>query len=350
MVIQDDPKTRDQVPAVPALRLMITGFMVTQSIYVAAKLGIADLLKDGPKSCDELANAVRAHPDALCRMLRALASMGIFAENQNGHFELTPLAMPLQTGVPGSLRAWAVMMGEEWVWRPWGELLYSVRTGEIAFDRVFAMGLFDYLSRNPEAGETFNEGMTASPMQPASAVVAAYDFSRINTIVDVGGGHGAQIAAILKANPHTSGILFDLPHVIEGARSLLEVEGVAARCELVGGDFFQSVPISGGAYILKAVIHDWDDDRSIAILKNCYRAMTNSGKLLLVERVMPARIEQSAVFHLLARFDLHMMVFNAGGRDRTETEFRALLDAAGFKLTNIFPTQSMSSIIEGVPV
>lgn len=349
MAIPDDLQTRDQVSAAMALPLMITGYWISQSIYVAAKLGIADLLKDGPKSCDELANAVRAHPDALCRMLRALASMGIFAENQNGHFELTPLAVPLQTGVPGSLRAWAVMMGEEWVWRPWGELLYSVRTGETAFHHVFAMEHFDYLSRNPEAAVIFNEGMTASPMQPASAVVAAYDFSRFRTIVDVGGGQGFQLAAILEANPHTSGVLFDLPHVIEGARSLLEAEGVAARCELVGGDFFQSVPAGGDAYILKTVIHDWDDDHSITILKNCYRAMANSGRLLLVERVMPARMEQSASFQLVARGDLQMLVM-AGGRDRTEAEFRALLDAAGFMLTNIVPTQSAVSIIEGVPV
>ena len=349
MTTQETTQSTNPVPPAVELRLMITGYWISQSIYVAAKLGIADLLKDGPKSSDQLAKSAGAHPDALHRVLRALASVGIFAENQEGHFELTPLAAALQTGVPGSLRDWAVMMGEEWVWRPWGELLYSVRTGETAFEHVFGMGHFDYLSRNPEAGETHNKGMTASPMQPPSAVVAAYDFSGINTLVDVGGGQGAQIAAVLKANSHIRGILFDLPHVIEGARSLLEVGGVAARCELVGGDFFQSVPVGGDVYLLKAVIHDWDDDRGIAILKNCHGAMTKQSKLLLIERVMPTRVEQSAAFQLVARFDLQMLVI-AGGRDRTEMEHRSLLMAAGFKLTRVIATPFGVSIIEGVTV
>jgi hypothetical protein len=268
-----------------------------------------------------VANAVRAHPDALYRVLRALASVGIFTENQDGHFELTPLAEPLQTEVPGSVRAWAVRMGEEWTWRPWGELLYSVRTGETAFPHVFGMEVFEYGSRNPEAGKIQYESRTASMMHEAAAVVAAYDFSRINTLIDVGGGQGSQIAAILKANPHIGGILFDQPHVIEGARRLLEAEGVAASCTLVGGDFFQSGPVGCDAYILKNVIVDWNDERSIAILKNCHRVMTTHSKLLLIARVMPARVEPSAACQFEAKTDLQMLVIT-GGRNRTEKEYR----------------------------
>lgn len=328
-----------------ALLQMLTSYRVSQSIYVAAKLRIADLLNDGPRSSDELAKSSGSDSRALYRLLRMLASVGIFAEVDQGCFTLTPLAALLQTGAPGSLRAYAIMNGEDWFWRPWGELLYSVKTGKTAFDHVCGMGIFKYLAQHPEAAEIFNEAMTGFTLT-STAVVAAYDFSGINTLIDVGGGQGALLAAILKANPQLRGVLFDLPSVIEGAKSLIEAEGVAERCELVAGDFFESVPGGAVAYILKFVIHDWDDDRAVTILKNCHRAVVEDGKLLVVEMVIPPGNEP--FYGKLA--DLNMLVLSGGGRERTEAEYRALFATAGFKLTKIIPTQSPTqfSVIEGV--
>jgi hypothetical protein len=344
MATQDRLQTRKPVPPVVALREIITGARSTQLIYVAAMLGIADLLKDGPKSSDELANRVGVHPHNLYRVLRALASLGIFAESSHGRFELTPQAEPLQTGVPGSLHPYAIRVGGEWMWGPWGQLLHSVRTGETAFDHVFDMGFFEYLSRNPQAGEVFNETMTISTEGGSAAVLAAYDFSGIATVVDVGGGHGSFIAAILKANPPLRGVLFELPHVAEGARRVIEAEGVADRCEIVAGDFFEAVPSGGDAYVLKIIIHDWNNEHAEAILQNCRHAMTNNGRLLLVERVIPPGNGPSEAKLL----DINMMVMT-GGVNRTEAEFEALFGATGFKLTKIVPTQSQFSIIEGMP-
>ncbi len=346
--MQNNPGEAGRPSPVVSLREMITGMRVTQLIYVAAKLGIADLLRDGSKSIDELASKVGAHPLALYRVLRALASLGIFAEVGNRQFELTALAGPLRDQVPGSLRAVAIMNGDEWRWKPWGDLLNCVKTGDTPFHRVLGMSQWEYLTKNAEAGTIFNKMMSGSTERTAKAVVEAeaYDFSGVNRVVDLAGGHGALIAAILKRYPDVQGVLFDLPHVAEQARKRLTDAGLAKRCEVIGGDIFASVPQGGTVYILSQVVHDWDDDRAIAILKNCYRGMKDKAKLLLVEKILPAHADQSVAVLML---DVHMMV-TTGGRERTETEYRALLDAAGFRVTNVIPTQSPMSVVECVPV
>jgi O-methyltransferase/methyltransferase family protein len=343
---QESPHTTNLLLPAMALRQMLLGYRFSQSIYVAAKLGLADLLKDGPKGSDELATAVGAHPDALHRLLRVLASVGIFAQVDQRRFTLTPLGALLQTDVPGSWWGTAVLTGEWW-WPAYGELLYSVTTGKPAHDHVYGMRNFEYFAQHPETGRLFHAGYAARRGPVSLAVAAAYDFSGVPLLIDVGGGAGDLMAAILQANPAMRGVVFDLPYTIDDARALVEAEGVAGRCDVVAGDFFASVPTGGHAYILRSVIHDWDDAHAVAILKNCHHAMQGQGKLLLVERVIPERAEQAPPVVLA---DLEMLVMTPSGRERTEAEFRGLFAAAGFKPTKIVPTPSEFIIIEGVPV
>jgi hypothetical protein len=333
-------------PPFVALFQMITGYYISQAIYVAATLGIADWLKDGPCSSDELAHATGTHAPSLHRLLRLLVSAGVFAEQEDGRFALTPIGAYLQTELPGSLRAVALQYTGPL--QAWSALLHSVQTGETAFDHLFEMGLFPYLAHHPEEAAIFNAAMTALSTQVATAVVAAYDFSPFGTIVDVGGGQGALLRAILRATPTARGILFDLPQVVTGAKELTEAAGLTERCTVVGGDFFAAVPAGGDAYLLSGVIPDWDEERSVAILHNCHRAMSPQGKLLLVEAVVPARIDRSAASQFSVRGDVNMLV-HTGGRNRTEAEYRTLFEAAGFQLTRIIPTQGLArSIVEGI--
>ena len=321
------------------------GYASTQLLYVAAKLGIADLLADGPRDADALAAATGAHPDALRRVLRASATLGIFAERGDGTFALTGLSRLLQSDTSGSLRASAIMFGEEWCWKPYGELLRSVLTGETAFDHIFHKGFFDYLGDHPEAATVFDDAMTNFSRDHAKAVVEAYDFSGVRQVVDVGGGHGSLLAAILKTSPSATGVLFDQPSVVAGATGGLKSEGVADRCDLVSGDMFESVHAGGDAYVLKWIIHDWDDARAIAILKSCREAMADNGRVLLIERVLapPGEVSQGT------RGDVTMMAL-MGGRERTEADFRGLLEASGFRLTRVVPTAIELSVIEAHPV
>lgn len=330
-------------PPVTLLQMM-TGYWVSQAVYVAAKLGIADLLADGPVSCDDLAAATHTHAPSLQRVLRALASVRVFSEVTPGHFALTPLAALLRSGTPDSMRSLAITYNEE-QYRTWGDLLHSVRTGEPAFEHQFGMGIFEYFAQNPEPARIFNEAMTAWTHQVADAVVGTYDFSPFATVVDVGGGHGTLLAAILRSNPATRGILFDLPHVVAGAEEFLTAAGVADRCTRIGGDFFAAVPTGGGAYVLAQILHDWDDDRCVAILTRCREVMPDYGKLLVVELVLPPGGEPFFGKWL----DLHMLVM-AGGRERTAAEYGKLLRAAGFELARVAPTLAGASIVEGVPV
>jgi hypothetical protein len=334
----------EATPQVEMLR-MIFGFMVSQAIHVAAKLGVADLLKDGPKGCDELARATATHAPSLYRVLRALASAGVFTETAPGVFGLTRLGETLRSDVAGSMRAMSVFMGDQCNWQAWGDILHSVKTGETAFEHVFGMGFFQHLEHHPEAARVFSEAMTSGSEPFNAAVTAAYDFSSINQLVDVGGGHGSFISSILKAYPKMKGMLFDVPHVGEGARCRLRAEGVAERCAVVAGDFLESIPEGADAYLMKHIIHDWDESSAIGILRNCRRAMRQDAKLLLVEEVLPCG-DTPAIGKLV---DLEMLLM-PGGRERTEAEYRQLLEAAGFRLTSITPTRCPLSVIEAAPV
>jgi predicted O-methyltransferase YrrM len=318
---------------------------VTQLIHVAATLGVADFLSGAPKSCHELAASLRVDPEALYRVLRALASFGIFEETDPRWFALTPMAQPLRSDVPGSLRGSAILYGERWWWQACGELLHSVRTGQPAFDHVHGKALFAFLDDAADAAATFNDHQTSMTQQDAAAVVSAYDFRKYARVVDVGGGHGALTAAILRACPSTTAVLFDQPAVIEGAKQRLRAEGVTDRCTCIAGDFFESVPEGGDAYVLKDIVHDWDDDRAMAILRNCRRGMAHAPadttRVLVVEKVIPPG---NAPFPGKLT-DITMMLV-AGGRERTAKEYETLLTGAGLALTRIVPTSSPASVIE----
>lgn len=332
-----------QFPPEAILPQMILGGLMQKSIWAAAKLGVADLLAEKPRTAEEIAVATGTHAPSLYRVLRFLAMAGVFAESSDGKFELTPIAELLRSDTPNSMRDYAIMMGEDWIWQAYGELMHTVKTGEIAHDKVQGMSSFEYYAQNEEVGKIFNRAMTNLSLLSAPAIVEAYDFSGIGKLVDIAGGHGLLLAAILKENPHLQGILFDLPFVIEGAGELLEREGVAARTEKVSGDFFESVSAGADAYLMKHIIHDWNDEKSVKILQNIRRAMNDDGKVLIVEMVVPEDNEPSPAKGL----DLVMLTIE-GGKERTTEEYRELLTAAGLRLSRIVPTHSPYSIIEAV--
>ena len=332
-------------PATTLLHLM-TGYRAMQAICVAARLGLADLLRDGARGSEELARATGADARALHRLLRALASLGVFGEDADGRFTPSELGALLRSDVPGSLRAAAIFFGDERNWHAWGKLERSVMSGEPVRGPRGTQVFLEESARDPEGAALFNAAMTSLTSAFDAAVTAAYDFSRLGTLVDVGGGQGALISSILAANPALRGILFDIPPVIESARGRIGEAGLAGRCELVAGDFFASVPAGGDAYVLKWVIHDWDDEHSVAILGSCRRAMARDGRLLLVERVVPERVDQSADTQGIVLGDLNMLLWT-GGRERTAAEYRALLASGGFTLARIVPTATQLSIIEG---
>jgi hypothetical protein len=338
--------SRVERPPAQAVVGLLAGARLAQAISVAARLGLADLLDAGSRTPAELAASTATNADALRRMLRTLAGAGIFAEEEaSGRFRLTPLAGPLRSTAPDSIRAYAVMAGERWIWQALGAMEHTVRTGEPAFDHVFGMPLFDYYARHPAAGRVSVEGLRSVGRGEDAAVAAAYDFSRAPTIIDLGGGQGGLLAAILRAAPEARGTLFDLPHVMDAARRQVEEAGVATRVRLETGDFFRSVPAGGDVYLLRKVLHDWDDDKARAILQVCRRAMTADARLLIVETlVAPGNTPCHA-----KELDLLMMVYT-GGRERTEQEYRELLDATGFALERTLATASTMSIIEAKPV
>ena len=338
------PDETEPTSSTMVLQRMIGGYIITQLLAVAAKLRIADLLRDGPQRSDDLAQATQTHPRALYRMLRALTSVGIFAETAAGCFALTPLAECLQTGAPHSLRSWAMLCGEEWWWHAWGKLSAGVQTGQTPFVQSHHMELFAYLTHHPDAAQLFDEAMTDMTGADFRATLAAYDFTGAATAIDIGGGQGLLLAALLQMYPQMRGMLFDRAPVLDGARQLLQREGVAARCVCVAGDFFDMVPTGGDVYMLRNIIHDWEDARALQILQNCRRAMHAQARLLLLEHVIP--LDNTPTGKLS---DIMMMVI-PGGLKRTASEFAALLSAAGFQLTRIIPTEAQRSLIEGVPV
>lgn len=330
-------------PPEALLTQIMLGSLAAQVLYVPAKLGIADLLAGGPKSVEELATATDTHAPSLYRVLRAAASLGVFTEQENRNFALNANAEPLLSNRPNSLRDILIFMGEDWHWQVWGKTLYSVRTGKSAWAEMHGEDVFGYFKENPEAAEIFNRAMTSLSALSTAAVTEAYDFSGINALIDIAGGHGRLLTAILDANPFTRGVLFDLPHVIEGARETVATTNAADRVEFATGDFFASVPAGGDAYIMKHIIHDWDDERALTILRNIKQAMNPGGRVLLVESVIVERNSQD--FGKL--MDIEMMV-SPGGKERTAAEYEDLFARAGFRLTRIVPTKSAYSVIEAV--
>lgn len=338
-------QTSSEISSQEMMLQTIWGGLISQSVYVAAKLGIADLLKDGQKSCSELAALTGTDVRSLYRLMRALSSIGIFTENEQDHFMLTPLATCLQRNIPGSLHALIVFFNQEKYNRVYANLLYSVQTGHNAFEYIYGMNMFQYLTENPKCATIFNEGMACGVEAEKTAIIEAYDFSGILKLIDVGGGKGNLISAILKSNPKMEGVLYEQPGLFESTKDLLEKEGVSERCQFVAGDFFESVPAGGEVYILKHILHDWDDERAITILKNCHEEMPENGRILVVEIVIQPGNEQFE-----GKFaDLFMLLFLKGA-ERTKKEYRVLFERAGFKLKKIIPTQGTASIIEGIRV
>lgn len=339
----EQPVNTETPPPAAFLTQILLGSLASQALYVSAKLGIADQLADGPKTIAQLAKATDTDAPSLYRVLRALASIGVFTEQDKHTFAMTPSAEPLRSDVPNSLRDVTIFWGEDWHWEVWGKTLYSVRTGKPAWKEMHGDEVFDYFAKNPEAGEIFNRAMSSFTGVAADAVVEAYDFGGVQTIVDIAGGHGRLLTGILEANPKMRGILFDLAHVLAGAGEQVATSIAAERVEFVDGDFFASVPEGADAYIMKHIIHDWDDERAVKILQNIKQAMNPSGRVLLVEALIAEGNNQD--FGKL--LDLEMLV-SPGGKERTAEEYKELFARAGLKLTRIVPTKSPYSVIEAV--
>ncbi|NIN73128.1 MAG: methyltransferase [Gemmatimonadetes bacterium] len=327
-----------------ALLQIINSPMLAQCLYVAAKLGIADLLKDGPRSSDELAAATQVHARSLYRILRALAGFGIFAEDEERRFALNPMAEPLRSDVPLSARGWTIMRGEDFMWQPWGQILHAVKTGESAFVHVYGKDGWEYFAEHPEASAIFDDAMRSISAQKFKAVAEAYDFSGVDTIVDVGGGNGGLMTSILTSNPHMTGVVAELPHVVEGARKNIDAAGLSDRCSCVAIDMLEGVPDDVDAYIMANVMQNFDDDCGVRVLRNCRRAMKEDGRVLVVECVIPGPNEA----HLSKLADIEIFVMTDGGRERTKQEYEALYEAAELRLTKVVPTDSPWSIVEGV--
>lgn len=321
---------------------MIQSFWVSRALHVAAELGLADLLKAGPRNSKELATATGTHAPSLYRVLRALGSVGVFAEDDEQRFTLTPLGTTLCRDAPGSLRHFALEVLGQNHYYAWEKIMCSVKTGATAFNHAYGVSTWQFIAEHREDGRIFDEAMASFNTVIADAVLAAYDFSSCNVVVDVGGGDGSLLSAIFQANPHLRGVLVDLCHLTDSAQRRFKRLGQAERCAVVAGDFFASVP-QGDTYILKWIIHDWDDPRSVAILKNCRAAMSNEGRILIVESVL----EPGSATSFSKFMDLNMLVMT-GGRERTAAEYQALLNSAGLRLTRIVPTTTEMSVIEAV--
>jgi len=322
---------------------LITGYWVTQAIYVAAKLGIADELRAGVKRAEDVALAVGADADALYRVMRALASVGILREFDAQKFALTDVGRQLESARPGSLRNWAIDNGEDWHWRSWGQLLHGVRTGKSAMERATGARFFDYLERDAEAASVFDAAMADLATIDNVSLVSGYPFARASTVVDVGGGSGALIASVLKTYPRLQGVLFDQPAVAHRARQRIVEASLDERCRVVEGDFFSAVPAGGDLYVLKQVVHDWDDARAVALLTNCAAAMSARARLLVIEIVVPDGPGPS----IAKLTDLEMLVMT-GGRERTADQYAMLLQRAGLRALKQHATRTPFTIIECV--
>jgi SAM-dependent methyltransferase len=336
---------RTTAPGNIALLELATGAWTTAALYTAAKLGIADQLAAGPKHSNDVAARIGADPDGVHRLMRALTSRGVLAQRGDGSFALTRVGDALRSDTEGSLRDMVLFIGHPIRWADWGHLEHSVRTGETAFSELHGSPFFEYLATDPEFATVFNNAMTASSGLTDEVALGAYDFSQCKLIVDVGGGHGAVLGAILRSAPDARGILYDLPAVVADAGPTLTAAGVAERASVTGGSFMESVPGGGDAYVMKNIIHDWTDDDAVTILRNIRTAMAPDGRLVLLEMVLPERANGFIGLML----DLEMLVA-AGGRERTRAEYANLLARTGFRLTRVIDTVTPLSIIEARPV
>ena len=334
-----------ELPPPAQMLQLITGYWISQAVGTAARLGVSDQLADRPKTSSEVADAVGADPQALFRLMRMLASIGVFTLDKEERFGLTPLGDTLRSSAPGSVRNFAVAETAPGHWQPWGKMYDAVKTGTPMSKPALGMELWDWYSKNPEEGEYFNGAMGDLSAAVSGEVIRIYDFAAFEKVVDVGGAHGILLAAILKANPKMRGILFDLQHVTATAGESLKSQGIGERCEVVTGDFFESVPPGADIHVLKQIIHDWSDTECTTILRNCHQALKPNGKLLLVEMVIPPDNSPS----MAQPMDLNMLVLLTG-RERTESEYRDLLAAGGFKMERVMPTHSPFSVIEALRV
>ena len=322
---------------------MATAHWISRIVYVAAKLSLADHLAGGPKSTGELAGLTGTHAPSLYRLMRTLAHLGLLSEDAGQRFLLTPLGAALQTGAPGAARATVLTLASEWCANGFGELLHSVQTGKSGFEKHLGMPIFDWFGRNPEMASLFSETMVGFHGAEPAAVAAAYDFSGMKTIVDVGGATGNLLTTVLARAAGARGILYDLPHVVREAPALIQSRGLTDRVTIEAGSFFERVPNGGDAYLLSHVIHDWSEAQCLTILGHCRRAMNTAGRLLLIEMVLPP----GNTPHPGKVLDM-MMLVGPGGRERTEQEYATLLGQAGFRLTRVVPTESAVGVVEAV--
>jgi hypothetical protein len=339
---------KSETPSVPIpaqLSRIMDDLIVHQALYVTAKLGVADLLSAGPQAVAELADQLKVNGSALYRILRALASQDVFEETNAKAFANTEISQLLRTDVPGSIRSMMILRGSEFFYAPFGEILYSVQTGKSARTRMYGMDGFEYLKTHPELARVFDDAMTDTSRLVGPAIATAYDFGAWGSVMDIGGGNGMLLAAVLNAHPQLHGVLADLPHVLERARQRSFLGGeLGARSAFEVCDFFRDVPSGCRAYMMKNVIHDWDDEPSLTILANCRRVVPDEGVLLLVECPIPENDLPSP-----GKFtDIVMMVLT-GGRERTLQQYRVLLAAAGFRLNQVYPTSADFVIIEAMP-
>lgn len=344
MSAPESKTTQSAPPLNVVLTQMINGYWLTQAIHTAANLGIADLLANGPKTLAELAQASQSDQRSLRRLLRALASLGIFAE-ENGKYRLTPLGELLRSDVPGSLRGVAMYSGDPEHYAAWGQLGLSVKTGERAFDAVFGERVFDYMAKRPAIAQTFIAAMAGYSGPSARAVADHFDSRGYRVIVDIGGGDGRLLSELLAGNPSARGVLYEMPHVVERAKKYLESRGMAGRTNVIAGDFFDRIPSDGDLYVMKWILHDWDDATALTILRNVRKAMPPNGRLLIAEAVVPE--DNEPFFGKL--MDLNMLVMT-GGCERTRDEFAKLLSASGFELARVTATGSFVDLVEARPV
>lgn len=324
---------------------LVTGYWISQSICTIAKLRVADALRNGPLSCQTIAKDLDVDPGSLYRLMRALASVGLFTQTETNTFGLTRLGECLISDAPGSLHAFAVMHGEQFHWDSWGDLYETIKTGKPAFQRLYKKSLFQYLAEKPDIGRNFDTVMTELARLDNHAIVSNWPSLDTGTVVDVGGGAGSLLVLLLQTFPNLQGVLVDQAHVVQAAAQAVRVAGLDKRCSIVSGDFFEAIPSGGDTYILKYILHDWDDESAVSILKNVRRSMGNRSKLLVIEQVMPAGGEPS-----ISKFlDLQMLIL-LGGQVRTEVEYRSLYETAGFELTRVTPTASPLSLLEARPV